>query len=144
VKYAVFGPDATFHHVGLAVESIRTLAPSADVVHETTQRVSLAFVDFNGIRVELLEPDAEGSPVALGLRRGQKLLHLCFEVTDLEAAIARCRASGFHRLGPPVTTPVFGGRRLVWVYSRQFGLFELVERTRTEDSDEDRKHQAKH
>jgi hypothetical protein len=52
-------------------------------------------------------------------------------VPDLAAALDSCRPAGFHRLGPPAATPVFNGRRLVWVFSKQFGLFELVEFERT-------------
>jgi methylmalonyl-CoA/ethylmalonyl-CoA epimerase len=125
-----FGAGARFHHIGLAVESIRAICPSAEVFVEETQRVSLAFIQFNGITVELLEPLGENSPVRRSLRDGVKLLHLCYEIPDLEKALETCRPAGFHRLGPPVPTPVFDGRKLVWVFSKQFGLFELVEQDR--------------
>ena len=127
IEYNFFGESAKFHHIGLAVESIRAICPSCEVFAEKTQKVSLAFIQFNGITIELLEPAGEGSPIARSLRDGVKLLHLCYEVPDLDAALDLCRPSGFHRLGPPVPTPVFNGRRLVWVFSKQFGLFELVE-----------------
>lgn len=126
-EYSFFGEDAVFHHFGLAVESIKQLCDECEPVHEKTQKVSLAFVDFNGIRMELLEPEGPDSPILRNLQSGSKLLHLCFEVPDLDRAIENCRPHGFHRLGPPVTTPVFDGRRLAWVFSRQFGLYELVE-----------------
>jgi methylmalonyl-CoA/ethylmalonyl-CoA epimerase len=126
-----FGAGARFHHIGLAVESIQAICPSGEVFVEETQRVSLAFIQFNGITIELLEPHGENSPIKRSLREGVKLLHLCYEVPDLEKALETCRQAGFHRLGPPVPTPVFDGRRLVWVFSKQFGLFELVEQDRT-------------
>jgi hypothetical protein len=28
----------------------------------------------------------------------------------------------------PKPSPAFGGRRVAWVFSKQFGLFELLER----------------
>lgn len=123
-----FGEGARFHHIGLAVESIQAICPSAEIFVEETQRVSLAFIQFNGITVELLESDGENSPIRRSLREGVKLLHLCYETPDLEKALETCRLAGFHRLGPPVPAPLFDGRRLVWVFSKQFGLFELVER----------------
>lgn len=126
-----FGAGARFHHIGLAVESIQAICPSGKVFVEETQRVSLAFIQFNGITVELLEPYGENSPIRRSLREGVKLLHLCYEVPDLEKALETCRQTGFHRLGPPVPTPVFDGRRLAWVFSKQFGLFELVEQDRS-------------
>jgi methylmalonyl-CoA/ethylmalonyl-CoA epimerase len=131
IEYAFFGTDAAFHHIGLAVRSIRAVSPSSEVFVERTQRVSLAFVLLNGIRVELLEPLGDDSPIARSLREGGKLLHLCYAVPDLDAALRLCRPAGFHRLGPPVPTTVFDNRRIVWVFSRQYGLFELLERGRS-------------
>jgi len=128
VEYSFFGRGATFHHIGLAVRSIRAVSPSSEVVVEQTQRVSLAFVLLNGIRLELLEPLGEDSPISRSLRDGVKLLHLCYEVPDLDTALELSRPAGFHRLGPPVSAPVFDNRRTVWVFSKQYGLFELVER----------------
>ena len=130
IECAFFGPEARFHHVGLGVTSIRAANPSAEVLVEKTQGVSLAFVSLNGITVELLEPLSADSPIARSVRDGAKLLHLCYEVDDLEAAIASSRPAGFHRLGPPAPAPVFDNRRFVWVYSKQYGLFELIERGR--------------
>ena len=128
IEYAFFGKDARFHHIGLAVKSIREVCPLAEPVAEQTQRVSLAFIDLNGVRVELLEPLGDASPIAKNLRDGVKLLHLCYEVADLEEAVEQSRSAGFHRLTRPVPAPVFDNRRIVWVFSKQYGLFELVER----------------
>lgn len=129
-EYSFFGDGAKFHHLGLAVESIRQICDDCEITVEKTQKVSLAFIRFNGICLELLEPSGEDSPILRGMRSGNKLLHLCFEVPDLDEAIEYCRPAGFHRLGPPVTTPVFDGRRLAWVFSREFGLFELAEESK--------------
>ena len=128
IECAFFGKEARFHHIGLAVKSIREVCPSAEPFAEQTQRVSLAFIDLNGVRVELLEPLGDASPIAKNLRDGVKLLHLCYEVADLEEAVELSRAAGFHRLTRPVPAPVFDNRRIVWVFSKEFGLFELVER----------------
>jgi hypothetical protein len=42
IECAFFGKEARFHHVGLAVESVRELIPVSEIVTEETQRVSLA------------------------------------------------------------------------------------------------------
>jgi methylmalonyl-CoA/ethylmalonyl-CoA epimerase len=128
IEYAFFGKEASFHHIGLAVKSIRAVSPSSEIVVEPTQRVSLSFVRLNGITVELLEPWGDDSPIARSLRDGVKLLHLCYEVPSLEVALELSRPAGFHRLGPPVSAPVFDNRRIVWVVSKEYGLFELAER----------------
>lgn len=130
IEYAFFGKDASFHHIGLAVKSIRAVSPSSQIVVEPTQGVSLSFIRVNGVTVELLEPRGDNSPIARSVRDGVKLLHLCYEVPDLDEALDLCRPAGFRRLGPPVPAPVFDNRRLVWVFSKEYGLFELAERPR--------------
>jgi methylmalonyl-CoA/ethylmalonyl-CoA epimerase len=125
----LFGAGAAFHHVGLAVRSISdSVGARAEVVHDEQQRVSVAFVDLNGVCVELIEPAAARSPVTLSLQQRQPLVHLCFEVADLAGAISAGRAAGFHTLARPVPAPAFGNRRIAWVYSRTYGLIELLER----------------
>jgi len=128
VECQFFGKEAKLHHIGLAVKSITEVCPGCKPFAEQTQKVSLAFVDLNGVRVELLEPLGQASPITKSLQDGVKLLHLCYEVADLEEAVEHCRAAGFHRLTRPVPAPIFDNRRIVWVFSKEFGLFELVER----------------
>ncbi len=131
VECKFFGEGARFHHVGLAVRSIQTVCPACEVIVEETQRVSLAFIQVHGITIELLEPLGENSPIARSLASGVKLLHLCYEVPDLEAALELSRPAGFYRIGRPAAAPVFNNGRVVWVFSKELGLFELVEQGRT-------------
>ncbi len=123
-----FGAGARFHHVGLAVDSIRAAHPTCEVIANETQGVSMAFLRLHGMTVELLEPLGDDSPITRSLRQGVKLLHLCFEVPDLETALGTCRPAGFHRISTPLPVPEFDDRRIAWVFSKQFGLIELVER----------------
>ena len=45
--------------------------------------------------VELLEPEAEESPIGKFLaKRGPGIHHICFAVDDLDAALQRCRDAG--------------------------------------------------
>ena len=125
----ILGPAATFHPVGIAVESIRSVVddPGLEVVSDDLQQVSVAFVDMCGVTVELIEPMGEHSPVAQSLRKGQRLVHLCFRVADLDAAIADGRRRGLHRIATPVPAAAFGNRRIAWLFSRHIGLIELLE-----------------
>ncbi len=127
MECAFFGKEAKFHHVGLAVRSIREVYPLDDVFVDPTQGVSLAFFMLGGIRIELLEPVGHNSPIARSLRLGVKLLHLCYEVPDLEEAIKTSRSRGFHSVRAPIPAPAHGNRRIAWVFSKQYGLFELLE-----------------
>ena len=125
---AFFGPRARFHHVGLAVPSIHAVDPSLEVIPDSHAGVSMAFLGLHGVTLELLEPLGERSPIARSLRDGMKFLHLCYEVPDLEAALAAGRKSGFHRVQAPEPRPVYDQRRVAWMLSKDYGLFELLER----------------
>ena len=122
------GDDAVFDHVGLAVVSIRaTAGPDAEIIDDPSQRVSVSFVDLAGLRVELIQPLHQRSPIDRSLKSGQCLVHLCFRVANLEAAIIRGRRFGLHQLARPVPAVAFGGRRIVWLFSKTIGLVELLE-----------------
>ncbi len=122
-----FGPGARAHHVGLAVQSIAALVPDAAITHDETQQVKVAFVDIAGQCIELIEPASDTSPVTDSLAKGQKLVHVAIEVPQIEVAITAARAHGFHRLARPVPATAFDERPIAWLFSRQYGLFELIE-----------------
>ena len=124
---AFFGPGAQFHHIGLAVTSIDSVCPGCDIFPNPARGVSMAFIRLQGITIELLEPLGADSPVARSLQSGTKLVHLCFEVPDLDKALELSRTAGFHRLGPLLPSPAFDNRRIGWIFSRDYGLVELAE-----------------
>ncbi|WP_062220905.1 methylmalonyl-CoA epimerase [Aureimonas sp. D3] len=93
------------------------------------QGVRVCFVEAGNTQIELIEPLSDASPIAGFLARnpagGQH--HLCFEVTDLNAAITDLTATGARVLG----TPRIGahGTRIVFLHPRDMGgvLVELME-----------------
>lgn len=128
IECRVFGSEARLHHIGLAVESIHAVCPSCAPFVEESQGVSLALIELHGLTIELLEPLGDASPIARSLRDGIKLLHLCYEVPDLDESLKQCAGAGFHRIAHTACAPAFGNRRFVWVYSKQYGLIELLEK----------------
>ena len=124
-----FGSDTKFHHIGLATKSIETLSPSSEVIFDPIQKVSVAFVRLNGVDLELIEPSGDDSPVTKSLESGVKLLHICYEVNDIRNAIQKCRSHGFHCIAQPVPATAFDDREIAWVYSRAYGLVELLARS---------------
>jgi len=126
-KLDCFGPCARFHHVGIAVPSIEKACSVTEKTRDPIQKVSVAFLSLNGLCVELIEPEGDNSPVNLSLKKDVKLLHLCYSVRNLEEALAECENRGFHRISHPVPAAAFDNRRIVWVYSNTYGLFELLE-----------------
>jgi len=63
--------------------------------------VTVSFVMLPNTKVELLEPLGETSPILAYLEKNKNggIHHLCFEVEDLEAAIAKMTAEGKRVLG---------------------------------------------
>jgi methylmalonyl-CoA/ethylmalonyl-CoA epimerase len=126
-----FGENAVFEHIGLAVSSIHTAAEDhIESVADERQQVSVAFVNLHGIQVELIEPFTETSPISQNLRQGQKLVHLCFQVPALEAAITHARQHGFYCIAQPVPATAFDERKIAWLFSQTYGLIELLEADR--------------
>jgi methylmalonyl-CoA/ethylmalonyl-CoA epimerase len=127
------------NHVGVATPSIersvetwRTLlgADAIGVAFDLpAQGVRVCFVDAPNTQVELIEPYDDASPIAGFLRKnpagGQH--HVCFEVPDLDAAVADLQAKGATVLGEPRIGA--HGTRIVFVHPRDMGgvLVELME-----------------
>ena len=127
IQLNVFGQNARLDHIGVVVKSIRDVSPSSQVVTDKIQKVSVAFVILNGVKIELVEPYGHLSPVAASLSKGTKFLHMCYRVSDIERILKGCRKHGFHLIKRPVPAVAFGNKRIAWVYSDKYGLFELLE-----------------
>jgi len=123
-----FGEDARFEHVGMAV---RRIEDGIQSVTDETQKVRVAFVLVNGLKTELVEPLGENSPVTRFLDNEQSLYHVCYRVPCLDSAIASARRHGFHAISTPTPAVAFEGSRIVWLYSKIYGLVELVEQEKS-------------
>ena len=122
-------------HVGIAVRSIdeaRRIWESLGFVVEGIEEVPedevrVAFIPCGSIRIELLEPTSDSSPVARFLeRRGPGVHHLCLASDDLDVDDARLRDAGL-RLVRPAPTRGAGGCRVQFVHPKSAGgvLLEL-------------------
>ena len=90
-------------HIGIAVHdleaSLRTyesLGFTLGSVDEVPAfGVKVAFLPMTSGNVELVQPVAEGSAMARFLeKKGEGIHHLCFEVADIRAELARLEAAG--------------------------------------------------
>lgn len=96
---------------------------------EEGQGVVVAFLPVGDSEIELIEPVDASSSVARYLqKRGPGLHHLCLEVDDLDAALARLGERGVQLIDeePYIGT---GGRRIAFIHPKSaFGvLVELYE-----------------
>ncbi|TPG10979.1 methylmalonyl-CoA epimerase [Sphingomonas oligophenolica] len=127
------------NHVGVATPSIeRSIAMYRDLLGATVigapfdlpaQGVRVCFIDTPNTQVELIEPYDDASPIAGYLKKnpagGQH--HVCFEVADIDAAVADLQAKGATVLGEPRIGA--HGTPIVFVHPKDFGgvLVELME-----------------
>jgi len=128
-------------HVGIAVKNIEEAArlyvqglglelERVETVSE--QGVKVGFFPLGESEIELLEPLSEASTVAQFLeKRGEGLHHICIQVPDIRAAMARLRGQGA-RLLSEEPSPGAGGSLVAFVHPRSANgvLLELCQRTR--------------
>ncbi len=96
------------NHVGIAVRSIDEQRPFYEDVlgaefegfeDVPTQKVRVAFFKVESVRLELLEPTEEDSPVAKFLeKRGEGLHHLAFTVQDIQERIDQIKEAGLRMI----------------------------------------------
>ena len=126
-----------FHHIGIACRDIeKTKAfylqqgyTATPIVEDPLQHVRISFLDKDGgPRLELLEPIGDQSPVARTLATsGVTPYHICYEVTDLEEAIATLRSQRFLLVNGPVPACALDNRRIAFLFQKNTGLIELLE-----------------
>lgn len=91
-------------HVAVVVEDLQTALafwrdalglPLARTEHNETEQVAIAFLPVGESEIELLEPTEADSGIGRYLaKRGQGMHHVCVEVDDIEATLARLTAYG--------------------------------------------------
>lgn len=126
-------------HIGIAVKDLATgrafweealgLAGGREEVVEG-EGVKVAFFDAaEGVHVELLEGLNEDSAITKFVgKRGPGIHHLCFEVEDLDAALAKAEAAGYRRVKDPVEGAHHS--RVAFLHPKETGgvLLELAEK----------------
>jgi len=131
------------NHVALAVPNLERAAAlyreklGANVSAPQTlpeHGVTVAFVDVDNTRIELLEPLGENSPIAAFLARNAEggMHHLCYEVADIYAAREQLRRAGARILGDGEPKTGSHGRPVLFLHPKDFSgtLIELEEAAR--------------
>jgi len=115
-------------HVGVAVPSLGPATEALSTIFGY-RVISGPFDDpIQKVSVNFLTQSREDSPITSMLAKGGGgAYHLCFETTDIEAAVAHAKNNGCVIVSPPVPAVAFNGRRIAWIYTRSRQLFELVE-----------------
>jgi methylmalonyl-CoA/ethylmalonyl-CoA epimerase len=117
-----------------AIEKYQTLFGATLVEQETLPNgADVAVVELGGTHLEFLSTRQPGSKVAKLLDElGEGIHHLSYEMTNLDAALERLKASGV-RLRDQVPRPGVHGRRIAFLDPVDtFGvLIELVDEQQT-------------
>jgi len=125
-------------HIGIAVKSIEEAArlyvqglglELARVETVSEQGVKVAFLPLGESEIELLEPLDATSTVAQFLeKRGEGLHHICVQVPDIRAAMARLREQGARLLSEEPSQGA-GGSLVAFVHPRSANgvLLELCQ-----------------
>ena len=133
-------PVLAFHHIGIACRDISKSSQfytlmgyeASPVIEDPIQHVRVCFLEKDGApRLELLEPLDEQSPVARTLATsGVTPYHICYEVTDIAAAIEMLRGQRFLLVSGPVAACAMDNKRIAFMFQKNTGLIELVETPR--------------
>lgn len=123
-------------HIGVAVTDLEAalgfyrevlgLAPRA-IEHADGARI--ASLPFGETEIELLTPETEAGPIARFLaKRGPGIHHICLRVPDLDEALRRCQAHGYHLVDTEPRRGV-GGHRIAFLHPKATSgiLLELTE-----------------
>ena len=125
------------HHVAIAVADLDAGADAWSALglqeegreEVASQQTRVAMFPVGESRVELVQPMSEGSAIARHLeKRGPGIHHICFEVDDLRAEMARLKAAGM-RFTSDEPSPGAHGSLVAFVHPKSTGgvLLELNE-----------------
>jgi methylmalonyl-CoA/ethylmalonyl-CoA epimerase len=131
-------------HVGVAVPSLDVSTKSlcdlfgyrvvSGPFDDPIQKVTVNFLaqgPADVAEIELITPLTDDSVVHSMLKKGSGgAYHLCFETTDIDAALQHAQDNGCIIVSKPVPAVAFENRRIAWFYTPARQLFELVEAPR--------------
>jgi methylmalonyl-CoA/ethylmalonyl-CoA epimerase len=122
-----------FHHIGIACSDIEraiedfgkfhAIVAKSQIVYDPLQKSRLCMVTTDtGLDVEFIA----GEKVAGLVKKGITYYHICYEVENLEQAIAHYLSRDAKMISEPKPAILFGGRRVAFLYL-PYGFVELLE-----------------
>jgi len=125
-------------HIGIAVKSIEEASKFysnilelkiSEPIEVNDQKVKVAFMEIGGVKLELIEPLGQDSPVLKYLqKKGQGLHHICFQVNDIDETIKKLKENNV-RLVDQVPRVGATGKRIAFLHPESSSgvLIELKE-----------------
>lgn len=127
------------HHLGILAADLETtlhfyrevLGLRGGEPHEAPAHdIRAVLLQGGGSAIELFAPLTADGPLARTLaQRGRGLHHVCYEVADIAAALAHCRAMGVRLIDEEARPGLHAGWRVAFLHPASCGgvLTELVE-----------------
>ncbi|MDO8734439.1 MAG: methylmalonyl-CoA epimerase [Elusimicrobiota bacterium] len=92
-------------HIGIAVEKLETALKIyrdtlgmkfGEISEFPPQKVKIAFLEIDGVKIELLEATSQESAIAKFIeKKGAGIHHIAFEVSDIEKTIEELKVKNF-------------------------------------------------
>lgn len=127
-------------HIGIVVRDIEAALrvyqhalnlPLREVLELADQQVRVAFLPIDQSNIELVQPTSDDTGVARYLaNRGEGIHHVCIEVEDIEAALARLEEHEVPLIDPEPRQGAHGRVAFVHPKGTHGVLLELVEHER--------------
>lgn len=126
-------------HIGIAVRDLKQVlpyytevlgCPLLKIEDVESQKVRVAFIDAGNIKLELLEPMDDTSPIFKFIeKRGEGIHHIAFGVENIEQRMAELRADGVQLLSD-TPKPGAGGALVAFLHPKSSNgvLYELCEK----------------
>lgn len=131
--------EFSFHHIGVATNSIEKTSLyyldlgflASEIIFDPIQRCNIMFLSkVDHPSIELIEPFSDISPVAKTLQKmGVSPYHFCYEVENIQDAIATMKKKKFISLSKPTIAIAMQNRLICFMYNKEVGLIELVQST---------------
>ncbi|ANU17086.1 methylmalonyl-CoA epimerase [Planococcus sp. CP5-4] len=126
-------------HIGIAVKDLEQVlpyytetlgCPLMKIEEVEGQKVKVAFIDAGNIKLELLEPMSEDSPIHKFIeKKGEGIHHIAFGVDGIEERMAELRENGVKLLSDE-PKPGAGGAMVAFLHPKSSNgvLYELCEK----------------
>ena len=101
-----------------------------EIVEDLTQKVRVVLMghsEDDPVKIELISPLGEDSPVTELLKKRQSIYHLCYEVPDIEEAKNQARKNGAIMISKPVEAPLFDNRKICFLFTKDHYVVELIQ-----------------
>lgn len=126
------------HHVGYLVKNaekavkaaeVLGFAPCSDVIYDADRRIHIVFMENDGYRIELVQPDRDSEIYPLMKRYKNSPYHICYDIEneEMDAAIERLSAQKFTLFKAPSRAVALDGDA-AFLMSLDIGMVELMKR----------------